>query len=61
MQGDNLRKRFTFRCMTTGDRPVVILLVRLAVSLCYIYPALDVPDSRSCASLQKSGFSSMPI
>ena len=61
MQGDNLRKCFTFRCMTTGDRPVVMLPVWLAVSLCYIYPALDVLDSRSCASLQKSGFSSMPI
>ncbi len=32
MQGDNLRKCFTFRCMTTGDRPVVMLLVRLAAA-----------------------------
>ena len=33
MQGDNLRKCFTFRCMTTGDRPVVMLPVHFALRL----------------------------
>ena len=31
MQGDNLRKCFTFRCMTTGDRPVVIVYLLLVL------------------------------